>query len=62
VLKLILRYVSLRVVDRSQEDITTNTAIALKRLCGWDWGGHGDTVFFVLGAYRDQDSEINTFK
>ncbi|KAF8326722.1 hypothetical protein F5887DRAFT_1084336 [Amanita rubescens] len=54
-------YVLKIVIDRSQKNITTNIAIALKRLCGWDWGGHGDTVFFVLGAYRDQDSEINTF-
>ncbi|KAF8326744.1 hypothetical protein F5887DRAFT_1084317 [Amanita rubescens] len=60
--KPISQYVSLRIaVDRSQKDITISTGVALKRLCGWDWGGHGDAVFFVLGAYRDQDSDINTF-
>ncbi|KAF8650684.1 hypothetical protein AX14_008573 [Amanita brunnescens Koide BX004] len=44
-----------------QKDIATDTALALKRLCGWDWGGHGNTVFFVLGAYQDENSDIVTF-
>ena len=49
-------------LSRSQKDITANTGLALKKLCGWDWGGHGDTIFFVLGAYRDENSEIQTFR
>lgn len=35
-------------VFRSQKDITVNMALALKKLCGWDWGGHGNTVFLFL--------------
>ena len=48
-------------VNRSQSDIATNTVVSLKKLCGWNWGGHGDVVFFVLGAYRDQDSDVLPF-
>ena len=47
---------------RSQKDIGANTALALKRLCGWDWGGHGNTVFFVLGAYQEENTDIVTFR
>lgn len=49
------------IISRSQRDVATNTVVSLKKLCGWNWGGHGDVVFFVLGAYRGQDSEISPF-
>ena len=49
------------IISRSQRDIATNTVVSLKKLCGWNWGGLGNVVFFVLGAYRGQDSEISPF-
>jgi hypothetical protein len=49
-------------VFRSQKDIATDMALALRKLCGWDWGGHGNTVFFVLGAYQEENTDIVTFR
>lgn len=39
-----------------------NTGDALYNLTGWDWGGHGDMVYFTMGAYRDVKGQLITFK
>ena len=46
---------------RNQEDIVQNTMLALRPLVGRGWKGHGDAVFFVMGAYRNQEGTLRTF-
>ena len=55
-------YLNLMDVVRSQKAVAVDTTVALKKLCGWERGGHSDGVFFVLGAFRDQNSKIVTFR
>ena len=36
--------------------------MVLDNLVGWDWGQHGEVVFFVQGAYRNAANDLKTFK
>ncbi len=46
----------------SQGDLKYETAASLRNLTGWEWGGYGDVVFFVMGAYCNENSDVETFK
>jgi hypothetical protein len=35
---------------------------ALWNLIGYDWKQHGDVVFFVQGAYRNNENAVKTFQ
>src|SRR5271156_3185893 len=48
--------------SRNQQKLISNSTVALRSLCGWDWGQHGDVALFLLGAYRDQNEKMKTFK
>ena len=47
---------------RHQKDISANTAAALLSLIGNDWGQHGDIVFFLQGAFWNEDGKVHTFQ
>jgi hypothetical protein len=47
---------------RNQEDILATTSAALRSLCGWDWGQHGDIALFLLGGFRDEKKKLKLFK
>ena len=46
----------------SQPNLKYETAASLRSLTGWEWGGYGDVVFFAMGAYRDSNGDVETFK
>ena len=46
----------------SQPDLKYEMVASLRSLTGWEWGGYGDIVFFVMGAYQDSDGDVQTFK
>jgi hypothetical protein len=48
--------------DRNQRSIIDGVSSALHRLCGHSWGQYGDVVFFLQGAYRDEQGHLKTFK
>ncbi|KAF8331825.1 hypothetical protein F5887DRAFT_1081088 [Amanita rubescens] len=45
----------------AQANVKYNTGDALYDLTGWDWGGHGDMVYFTMGDYRDLKGQLITF-
>jgi hypothetical protein len=49
-------------VPRNQKTLIPTTIRALHELGGHSWGKHGDIVFFVMGAYRDENKKVMTFK
>jgi hypothetical protein len=55
-------WIDVYVVPRNQKTLVPTTIRALHELCGHSWGKHGDIVFFVMGAYRDENKKIMTFK
>jgi hypothetical protein len=48
--------------QRNQKHIVENSIRALRPLIGFDWGQHGDVVFFIQGAFRDDNKRVSTFK
>jgi hypothetical protein len=46
----------------AQANAKYNTAGALCDLTGWEWGGHGDMIYFTMGAYRDAQGKVKTFR
>ena len=49
-------------LQRHQNEVSDNATTALWRLIGNDWGQHGDVVFFLQGAYRDENNAVVTFQ
>lgn len=47
---------------RNQNHIAEDVLKALRGLIGWNWGQHGDVVFFVQGAFRDEDGKLRLFE
>jgi hypothetical protein len=50
------------VCDRNQQTVSHATSLALSALVGYDWGQHGDVMYFVQGAYRRDDGGVKTFQ
>ena len=46
----------------SQPDLKYKTVASLRSLTGWEWGGYGNMVFFIMGAYQDSNGDMQTFK
>ncbi|GLB34089.1 hypothetical protein LshimejAT787_0109730 [Lyophyllum shimeji] len=49
------------VVFAKQQGLISAASESLRKLCGWGWNGHGDVVFFVQAAYRDNEDHLKTF-
>ena len=47
---------------RNQNKVGDAATAALWRLIGYGWGQHGDVVFFVQGAYRNNENVVKTFQ
>jgi hypothetical protein len=39
-----------------------HTGEALRSLTGFDWGGHGQVVYWVIGAFLNRNERWKTFK
>ena len=48
--------------SRNQKDLVSTTLSRLHELIGHGWGQHSNIVFFVIGAYRDENKKVITFK
>ncbi|RDB30533.1 hypothetical protein Hypma_007049 [Hypsizygus marmoreus] len=50
-----------KLVFGNQDSLIATTSSTLRKMCGWEWGGHGDVVFFVQAAYRDEEGHLKSF-
>ena len=46
----------------AQADVKYHTGEALCDLTGWEWGSHGDMMYFTMEAYHDEKGQLKTFK
>ncbi|KAF5384182.1 hypothetical protein D9615_003148 [Tricholomella constricta] len=44
-----------------QKSLLPTATEALRGMCGWNWGGHGEVMFFLQGAYRNKAGDLKTF-
>ncbi|KAJ2922073.1 hypothetical protein H1R20_g15023, partial [Candolleomyces eurysporus] len=49
-------------IYENQRDVVERTGEALQSLTGFDWGGHGQVAYWVVGAYLDENERWKTFK
>jgi hypothetical protein len=47
---------------RNQSQVCDVATAALWGLIGNGWGQHGDVVFFLQGAYRNNENAVKTFQ
>lgn len=46
---------------RNQVNILDNISATLQPLIGHGWGGHGNAIFALQGAFRDDNDKLVTF-
>jgi hypothetical protein len=48
--------------SRNQDHVIEDVLKVLQKLIGWDWGQYGDVVFFVQGAFQNEEGELKLFE
>lgn len=48
--------------SRNQNTITEDVLKVLRELVGWNWGQYGDVVFFVQGAFQNEQGKLKLFE